>query len=169
MRITKELTYKIIDQLVKPITDKITENDSKISKLVQNYVLKDCPKEIIILWKQKSKWINTANNISFNYIGQHSWCYFPNNDHTPIQKSQITIEDRNVAEQIQEIKNDNILLTKKSKELSKQLEVTILKLATFARIREQFPEAAELLPDENKRTEIALNIEDVRNKLKNIP
>lgn len=169
MRITKDLTYKIIDQLVKPITDKIDENDCKISKIIQDYVLKDCPKEVINLWKQKSKWINVETNISFNFLGQHSWCYFPKKEYTPIKKSNIVIEDRVIAEQIQVIVNSNIDLKKKSKELSKELEITILKLGTFARIREQFPEAAELLPDENKRTEIALNIQDVRNKLKNIP
>lgn len=169
MRITKELTYKIIDQLVKPITDKIKENDNEISQIVQNYVLKDCPKEIINLWKQKSNWIHTENNISFTYLGQHSWCYFPKREETPIKKRSISIEDRDVAERIQSIVNNNNELNKKKRSLEKELEVTILKLSTFARIREQFPEAAKLLPDENKRTEIALNIEDVRNKLKNIP
>ena len=169
MRITKDLTYQIVEKLVSPITEKIKENDGKISKIVQDYVLKDCPKEIIHLWKHKSKWINTANNISFYYLGQHSWCYFPKSEETPIQKSQITIEDRVIAEQIQTIVNSNLDLKKKSKELSKELEVTILKLSTFARIKEQFPEAAELLPDEKKQTEIALNIQDVRNKLKNLP
>lgn len=169
MRITKDLTYQIVEKLVSPITEKIKENDGKISKIVQDYVLKDCPKEIIHLWKQKSKWINVACNISFSYLGQHSWCYFPNSQDTPIQNSQIHIEDRVIAEQIQAIVNDNIGMKKKSKELSKELEITILKLSTFARIKEQFPEAAELLPDEKKQTEIALNIQDVRNKLKDLP
>jgi len=168
MRITKDLTKQIVKKLVYPITEKIEENDGKISTIIQKYVLKDCPKEVIHLWEKKSNWIHTANNISFNYLGQYSWCYFPKRQDTPIQKSQITIEDREVAEQIQFILNDNIDLNKKLRELSKELEVTIFKLATFARIREQFPEAAELLPDETKR-EIALNIHDVRNKLKNIP
>lgn len=168
MRITKSLTDQIVEKLVNPISEKIKENDAIISKLVHEYVLRDCPEEVIQLWKQKSKWINTSNSISFVYLGQHSWCYFPNYEESPVKSSRIVIEDREVAEKIHDIVNDNILLNKKRKELSKELEVTILKLSTFSRIKEQFPEAAELLPIEEK-TEIALNIEDVRNKLKNLP
>lgn len=167
MRITKDLTYQIVEKLVSPITEKIKENDGKISKIVQDYVLKDCPKEIIQLWNNHSGWVHTSSYVSFSYLGQTSSCSFKTD--VPIKTKHIIVSDREVAEQIQATVNDNIALKKKSKELSKELEITILKLSTFARIKEQFPEAAELLPDEKKQTEIALNIQDVRNKLKDLP
>lgn len=166
MRITKDLTTQIVAKLVKPISDKINLNKTEIAKIVQSYVLKDCPKEVLTLWKQKSKWIALRDDISFTYLGQHSRCYLPNS--TPCNCSNIVIEDRVIAEKVQSIINDNISLKKKEKELSKEFEVLILKLGTYARIREQFPEAGELLPTEQKM-EIALNIQDTRNKLKNLP
>lgn len=167
MRITKDLTLKIVNQLVKPITDKINENSNSISGIIKDYILKDCPIEILDLWHKNSNWVNTSSYVSFSYLGQSSSCSFKKD--IPIKSKHIIIEDREIAEQVQKIINCNLDLKKKHRELSTELEVTILKLATFARIKDQFPEAAQLLPDENKRTEIALNIQDVRNKLKNIP
>ena len=166
MRITKDLTCQIVAKLVSPITEKIKENDGEISKIVQDYILKDCQGEVLRLWKQKSEWLQTSSSIYFNYLGQHDYCNFTKS--IPKKQSTILIEDQEIAVQIQSIVNENISLRKKSKELSAELEITILKLSTFARIKEQFPEAAELLPDE-KKSEIAINIQDVRNKLKNLP
>jgi len=167
MRITKDLTLKIVETLVNPITEKITETKDLVSKIVTDYILGNCPQEVFNLWNNKSPYIETKSYVTVNYLGQWNEVRFK--IPVPYYTRNITIKDVDIANKLQIAYNDINELRKKKTELSKQLEVTILKLSTFARIREQFPEAAELLPDENKRTEIALNIEDVRNKLKNIP
>jgi hypothetical protein len=166
MRITKALCEEIVSKLVDPITAKMKENEVKIAAIVQEAILAKCPKEVVTLWKAKSKHLYTRSSLTVYYLGQYTYANFDVN--VPWFSNQFNIENVETANKVQSFANDNITLKKKKFELSKELEVTILKLSTYARITEQFPEAASLLPTE-KRMEIALNIQDTRDKLKNLP
>jgi len=46
MRITKDLTYLIIEKLISPITEKMKENDLLLAKIVTDYIVSNCPQEV---------------------------------------------------------------------------------------------------------------------------
>jgi len=167
MRITKDLTYQIIEKLVSPITEKIKQNEQLLCDIASKIMIDKCPKEVIKIWNfVDKKYIRSNNSINVAYLGSYYYCYFDLS--YPSKDDCINIVDIETANKFQDIVNNNIDLRAKSKKLSKELEITILKLSTYARIKEQFPEAAAFLPSEQKM-EIALNIQDIRNKLKDLP
>jgi hypothetical protein len=165
MRITKELTGKIVEKLVEPITLKMAENEEKIKSIVMDKMLSKCPDAVIEFFKLYPKYTNTERSICVHYLGSYKSVYFK--EGIPCSDNNAKFEGK-VANDIQNLENQITTLKNKKRELSKELEIAILKLGTFARITEQFPEAAAFLPTE-KKMEIALNIKDTRNKLKNLP
>lgn len=67
---------------------------------------------------------------------------------------------------LDELRNELDKLKNKYKELFNEIEVSLVKLQTYNRIIQEFPEAAEFLPERN--VQLMINVKETRNKLSSI-
>lgn len=173
MKITKSLTTEICAELVKPLTDQINNLREEFKNIAIKYHLSTIPKQVLDIYNEGgdiAKWLNKRSYFTVRYKGDYYDIKLdkslPNNDNS----SYIYINDPKVEEELFEIQQKICKATNKRNGLIDELEATILKLGTYAKVKEQFPEAAKFLPEENKASVgLALNISDIQKKLQNLP
>ena len=162
-RITKALAEEISNKLVEKLDNQIQSADKKLAEILYREAIKKVPKEVMTAFNLHPQWIQKTTSAYVHYGAQQ--CYIKGEKMFPYLSS-IKTQDVDICVDIDNILNEKDGLKTKRSNLFDELSATILKLSTYAKVREFFPEAAHLLPE--LKMEIAINIKDTRDRLKAI-
>jgi len=162
-RITKQLAEEIANKLVEKLDVKLKTIDDQLAEIYYEEQIKIVPLSVMTIFESHPDYIHKTTSGYLYYGGQCVWIKgvkpFP-----CITKSNVT--DKDICSKIEKLVSNQISTKKERKELFEELQQTLLKLTTFNKIREYFPEASGFLPE--PKMEIAINITDTRNRLNSI-
>jgi hypothetical protein len=166
-KITKTLADEIANKLVQKLDIKIEDTNKQFRDILYSEALKQVPEDVLSQFYKDSTWVKTSKNSYFTFGGvNHVYYYF--DKCFPCKNAEtIVVKDADISDKLTKLHNKLSDLSKKRKDLIVELTNTLLKLGTYNRVRESFPEAAEYLSSEAKM-ELAINIQDTRDKLKSL-
>lgn len=164
-KITKLIAESIADKLLETADSKIDSIKKSIDDYVSGKIFGRTPAKIIECFNDKAlrRFICTSSYIGIAGPGLH---YSLNlKQELPYSGDRLVLNENEARELelMTRIKKD---LIDERRKVFDEIVLTLMKLSTFNRVREQFPEAGELLPNVN--TKIALNIDNVRNNLNSL-
>lgn len=167
MRLTKNVIDHIVDKLVEPAIQKKIELGAEIEGIVKKTMLKKLPVRVIKLWESQSKFLRYESSVRVHYRGSYNWVHLK--EALPAESYVINIEDADDSQRLLDIDSEKKKLTAKIEATRSSLTTTLKALSTYEKVREEFPEAAAYLPDENGVEDVpAINIEDIRLNLKTL-
>jgi hypothetical protein len=157
-------------RIVEPIRTKITEIEKQISVKVTEWYTAQIPADVMKVFKgsncdyvQTTKGVklyeNGFNDRSVSLIGQ-----------LPAIKPQHHCDPRFIvnktqADAIHKLDEKKAKLVEQRNTTEREVESTILALATHKAVQEQFPEAYEFLPGMKKNTGLMVQLQPVRTKV----
>jgi hypothetical protein len=169
MNITKNIAEQIADKLLTGAKEKIIQKEIELGKVVKNIYDSKIPSEVFdLLNNLPEKWQHTKCRVHF--ITDNDLHFFDvnikdhvfgSNDHY----CECSEKEYNIMMKIQTEIND---IKKNIKTYKSQIVAQMLKMRTFKRIRENFPEIAIHLPEENSQNLPAINIHEILSNIKNI-
>lgn len=175
MNITKEIAINIANKLVALVEAKIVEKTAELNSLATAIWYKYIPERTLELLDQLvsinkdylyfSSYINfnCIENDKYNTIGvslKQSVCSKRNDNYLTVTNKEF--------KDLKVIEKEILTLKEKKKQFTNQLINHLLKLRTFKRVREDFPEAAIYLPSENPQMVPAIDLKKVLNEINNI-
>jgi hypothetical protein len=165
-RITKEIATQVAVQLTSKKRELVKELDVKFRAELKRMYVEDTPTEVKELAEKFPNYFDFRNRISF--CGTNGFGY----EHFSIEGRVIgnsgsanytEISPEN-AKKLKKLDNEIQDKKKELKDLTRELEILLYSLRTYAKVTEQFPEAVPFLPY-RITSALAINIEDVRKKL----
>lgn len=158
---TKAIAEEIADKLTQKLDDRLEAISNELSEIFVSESLKLVPDTVATVFNQYPSWIKSQKSGYMNYAGRYM--YISTKTDVPYSGSNLSVKDPIVCSRIETLEGDRIKTKAQKKELCEELVITLLKLSTFKKIEEQFPEAAIYLPE--SKMEIAINIKDTRDKV----
>lgn len=154
----------IAEKMTGKLLDEIDLKKNTISDIVKAEYLGTVPDQVRELFKTHSKWIESGKYIYFEGVGLKSSCatlseYVPQYNQTRIILSEES------AVKVAKLQDEIIDLQRKHKRLYKNTLEILLNLKTYKKIEDQFPAAAEYLPNLSDPLVPMLPIKDVMAEL----
>lgn len=168
MRITKEKAQNVAKKLVEAKKEKLELKIGKLKEFSYELAKSKTPKEVLEIFESQKDFINTSSQVQFVNINLNDWYLRRVNldSDVPVSYNHFTITDAE-AKVILKMNNDIEKYRDEILKLQDELEVAILKMNTYKRCENEFPEAFALLPKEHMSTSLMINISSLREKLKN--
>lgn len=169
-KISQYDAQKAAKTIVEPIREKKTEAKNLLSEYITELWKDTIPAPVMKLYKTHSEYISTVSSVqvtgqgiddneSVSLIGQ--WPS-PSGGGWYTQFPLTNPQAKEAVKLIDEIEK----LDKKYEDTMKEIEQTILNLSTHKRVLEQFPEAYGALPGVNTNTQLTVQLQPVRDKVK---
>jgi len=163
MNITKAIATEVAAKLLKKQSLEIKSLKDELTVKFTEIYSKELPKEVLDLFSKHPDYFEarrqmqvTGNGFSYQYINlqfpmpSKRSCFSPNEKDAKILMTYLNkINDKKAG----------------YNKLFSELEIALFGLRTYKRVEENFPEAFLLLPNKTT-TAIALNISDLRQKIK---
>jgi len=163
MNITKTIAAEVAEKLLSKQALEIKNLRNKLESTFDEIYLKTIPKEVVELFKKYPNYFKTRNNFhlsgnGFDWKSITAYKSLPyiNYAFQPNEKDSIILH--NSINKIDKKKSEY-------KKLHSEIEIALFGLRTYKRVEENFPEAFLLLPNKIT-TSLAVNISDLRNKIK---
>lgn len=155
--IAKKLCSKKYNEYQKSVTEK----DTTIEKVY----IKKIPKDVMAFFNKNPKMIISTSSICINGGGFHYYHATLSKRLPEISRINDELFTQTEKDAFLKLKNKVDLLKREYTDLLQEVTNALLNLKTTKRIAEHFPEAIQYLPTSEK-LELAINITDIRNKIK---
>lgn len=162
-RISKELSERIADKLTAEKKIAIDLKNKTLNETFAKYYESTLPKDVVEFFAKHPNYCNSRSSMQLVGNG-FNWNYFGFGKELPATKSTFS-PDEKTAKVLLDLENEINDLKKERRDLRNEISNALYSLRTFNRIRIEFPEAAEFLPA-NGTTALAINLADIRSKLK---
>jgi hypothetical protein len=159
MNISRTKAENVAYGLTKPLQEQAKRTTNEINAIIQDFVDKNTPKELIEVYKKYPEWENTKTykkvyGIPLYLDVQISW---HNGD---FRLDEVTADKVTKLLYVKKDINDNIRKTRD------EIVNMLVSLKTYNRCKEVFPEAYALLPDAEVKHLPIVQIDQIREKLK---
>jgi len=163
MNITKQIASEVAILLLQKQANEIKSLNKDLETEFTEMVFKKIPVEVLDVFGKFSDYFGTRKSFQlsgngFNYKWLSASRCLP-------AKNASFCPDEKEAKRLLSIINKIDDKSNKYQDLLKEIEVTLFSLRTYKRVEENFPEAFVLLP-KKQTVSLALNLSDLRNKLK---
>jgi hypothetical protein len=161
--IAEEVSSKMLNKLfIKKLTAK--EN---VENFIGNLLIDRLPKEILACFRDNNlkKFVRTSSSFRVYYHSDYYWISFKNRYPSTDEEKLILTHDEGIK--FHKLREEEEDLKTKYKYLFEETVGLLMKLQTYNKIKQEFPEAAEHLP-ERLNTSLMINIEDTRKKINEI-
>ncbi len=169
MRISKELAEKIAYKMTLVTYEKVKELKEAFCYAVTELYKKEIPAEVAELFKKYPSYVNTNSQIRLNGNG---WNYEHVNlaENVPSDNNgyDTLVPTSKQSDALKKLKHQYEDAQKAYKKLLSDTENALLMLRTFARIKEQLPEAEKYLPPPMSNA-LVVNFENLQDRLKKQP
>ena len=164
-RITKVVARHIARELTQAKRDAIAKDEETLKEIMTGRYLATVPKLVLDGFKKYPKYFKTDNGLTVIGAGF-------NHDYISIHASPDKVSGRialslfsgpgneAIFDQYTKVKDD----ITKLQDLRRDIENSLISLGTYAKIREQFPEAAPYLVDPVS-TAVSINLDKIRKQL----
>lgn len=162
-RVTKEIAREVAEKLLTLKCEEVKKLDLKIKEMLEGYILKKLPKEVLELSKKYPTYLNSSNDFS---VSGNGFSYQHLNTINKLPCSNTSYEPTP-----EEAKDLLIVVNKKEDlrqsyfKLIRDIESLLYSLRTYNRVITEFPEAVKFLPN-NVSDKLMVNVLEIRNQLK---
>lgn len=162
--ITKDLAIRIARDLTSGKEDEIKKLKESLQSQVTDIYLKTIPVEVINFFEKNPSYTQGAHQIR---ILNTTWDfrYLTIKGKVPCSGGEARVTfDPKTDGKLLKIQNNIELKQEQLKQLRRKIESGLLSLRTFKRVRENFPEAAEYLPEDKSgvNTSLIVDLQSVR-------
>jgi len=165
MNVTKQIAREVAIKLLKPKQDELKAIKDKLGIEAYLILASTIPANVIVGFEANKQYYHFTKTIQVRGYG-FNFEWIEMSDILPYN-SKTTELTQDQANSLMPLWIQKIDKEKEIKELKTDLENAILTLRTYARIKEQLPEAYELLPDKTS-TAISINLESIKTRLHGI-
>ncbi len=168
MRITKEKAEFVAKKLTEKKMEKRQELINELKEYCTDIAVLKIPKEVIDVWKKHEKYINLRNYINIEGSGIDNYDLKRQDvvDYMPTDERNISVTKKE-SDYIQKMTWKINDMYNECRQLRREIENAVYNLRTYAKCEKEFPEAFKLLPKQAVSTALAVNINDIRNKINN--
>lgn len=169
MRITKTMAKEIATKMVAPISEQIKALRKERSIFLYKYFKSKLPIEISKLCfnEEYAKYFCMNDNVKISFGGRCS-NYFSLKKELPINNYETIFFTGKESDKMEEFEAELKKLFDKKRELKRDAEIAIFEARTDKRLSELWPEAFTYLPKDLQCTAVAVQIDTVKNKFKNL-
>ena len=155
-------------KIAEPINEKSIEIETSLREYVTEIYKVTLPAEILKMYEKHSEYIKTTYSVKITGTGIKERTVslmggLPVDKDEYYTKIHLSNEQSKKAGKLIDAKED---MSKKYKDTRDEIERTILNLNTHKRVLEQFPEAYGALPGVNTNTQLTVQLQPVRDKVK---
>ena len=165
MRITKTIAEEVAVKLLAKKDLQIKKAKDELSNFAEQFLEKTLPKEVLETYKKFKPFFRESIEIIVDGNGL-SYEYIELSKRYPYGNSKTYLPNEVDAKTFRKLIDKRNDLVKQRRELKEELSNAIFNLKTYKAVQENFPEAFEFLPKENKNTALAINISEIRQKIK---
>ena len=163
MNVTKQIAREVAIKLLKPKQDELKAIKDKLGIEAYKIIKSKIPHKVLLGFDYNKEYFKHSRNIQvrgygFNFEWIEILYVLPYQNTAATELNQ---DEANILMPLWNQKNDKL---EEIENLRTDLENAILTLRTYARIKEQLPEAYELLPDKTS-TAISINLESIKTRL----
>lgn len=163
MNVTKQVAREVAIALVKPKQDELKAIKDKLGIEAYKIICSKIPNKVIVAFDYNKEYFKHSKSkqvrgFGFNFEWLEMSHALPYKNTAATELNQ---DEANILLPLWNQKNDKL---EEIENLRTDLENAILTLRTYARIKEQLPEAYELLPDKTS-TAISINLESIKTRL----
>lgn len=169
MRITKQIALEVAEKMAKPTFDRVKEIKNQMYNLLRDYHMMSIPHDVVKLQKEYPSYFKTTNSISIEVgnfkegVGGGESIIVPANTNTLYINE---ISDKALLCKLEKSSAKKQRLKEKGRRLERSIESSLLQLGTYKRVQDSFNEAYGYLPSVESRNLPALEINSIRELLK---
>lgn len=167
-KISQDSAHRAAVEVSKKIDKKRIEILKELQKEVTEIYKASIPAEIMKLWAKYPDWMDDAVEVrlegyGFNSYGVTMTARFPTNQSNYYNRKINLTKEQGTKLWKMDVKMQE--LEKKYNDTVKEIEAAILSLGTDARVKEQLPEVYPYLPGRPVNTQVAVQLQPVREKV----
>lgn len=165
MRITKSDAESVAIKMTEKKQKEIDKVDKELSEYGYQLAKSLVKKDVMDFFAKHPEYTLSAEKISVTGVGM-SWetIYFVGKRIPMVNPGTCKSVTNEQAKHIVSLMNKKNDLKKEKAKLFKDIEVALLSLGTYNKVKEQFKEAAPFLPFKQK-SEIVVNLNDIRKRI----
>ena len=157
MNISREKAEQVAKQLTKKIKDNFEALEGKKSQVLLDFIDSKTPENVRQFFIDNPKW-QRKTHVRVYGVPHYETVYANWNGET------ITV-DEDTSKVFMLLHNEQQNEGKKLHKLREEITQAMLAMKTYARCKDQFPEAYELLPKTSVSTALMVNLESIRETL----
>lgn len=168
-KISQDDARSAAQTICEPINVKAVEIESKLREYITELYKQSIPADVMKMFEKNPEYIKTTSSVkisgqglvkdrSVSFIGS-----FPSNKGEYYVTLHMTNEQAKKAVKLVEQRQE---MEEKYKNTKDEIETTILNLGTHKRVLDDFPEAYGSLPGVNINTQMTVQLQPVRDKVK---
>lgn len=163
MNVTKQIASEVAEKLIQKQGLELIELKENLKQKFEEIVLNTIPKYIKDFYKKHPRYMDTRQSFQLSGNG-FEYKYLNTKNEVPAFSHSFQPNDRD-AIILHGLLNEIDKKEKQYEKLFSEIEIALFGLRTYKRVEENFPEAFLLLPNKIT-TSLAINISDLRNKIK---
>ena len=166
IRITKATAEEVTNILLSNLKQKRDSAQNELKSFVSKKYLETIPKEIVDIYNnvELRRFLDKTSMIYIFYMGSHFSISV--DESLPYRNGERLNLNREDAEILEKLRNEYNKLKSQYSELYFETVNTLMRLATYNKINQEFPEAGKLLPEQNNK--LMININATRQKVKEV-
>lgn len=167
MRITKQIAADVAKKLLSKKNDELSEMQKQLSAKALEFYLETVPSDVLNLYKKEPSYMQSASSITLRGYGFSTEnIYFGKNAPSKSQYSAYADLSQEANKTLRSLKDKVSDFKKEYDKTRIELEAALFSLRTYKNVEIHLPEATPFLPKKNDCTSLAINFDDLRNKIK---
>jgi len=166
-RITKYFAETISKKLAKPAIDKATNLKKDYHNIIKEEYMKTIPEPVLLMFEEYPKYIVRSSSIKLGWTYSYDTVWLDKSVPQTEAGAYFTPKG-NAIDKITKAKHAKEKAQEEADELEAKIYTTLINLGTFKEVEKHFPEAFAYLPKKDQCTAISINVEALRNELKNL-
>ena len=166
MRITKADAESVASKMTEKKEKEIQNLSKKLSELAYKEAVIQIPVPVMKMFKEKTEWFTGTTEANISGPGLQN-LYVKLKASVPQKNDNYRFHmtvDAKTANEFNKLVNDINDLRKELNKLHSDIQNALLSLGTYAKVQDQFKEAAPFLPFKQK-SEIVVNLNDIRKRI----
>lgn len=166
MKITKANAHEAAKKIAQPIIVEQNKKELQLREAVTKIMKSRIPKAVLDTYEKHKSYFKTDSSVCLDGNG-FQWRRVVLTETVPDDLYKYTPTEKETPV-LMKLHNEIESLKEKHEQTVRDIETSILSCSTYKRLADEFPEAIPFLPEVNTCTTIAINIQPVRNTVKQL-
>ena len=157
MNISREKAEDVAESLTQKIKEERDGYSAEKCQILKDFILSKTPDRVKEFFTENPEWIKR------NHVLIHGVSHYESV--SAVWKDDVITVDDITAKAFTDVFNKEESANKKLRKVKQEIIQAMLSLKTYARCKEQFPEAYALLPQTSTSTALMVNLDSIRKEL----